>query len=87
MARYYKKLPEVDAFLWTGGPDQTEDPEWIVEAIKQRQVKFEGGNMCLLTPYGVAKATPGTYIIRDEHNNLYTCDPDLFNKTYSLVRD
>ena len=25
---------EVDAFKWTGGPDQTEDPEWIIDCMK-----------------------------------------------------
>lgn len=23
----------IEAFYWTGGPDTTEDPDWIIEAI------------------------------------------------------
>ena len=29
MATYRKKPVLIDAFQWTGGPDQIEDPEWI----------------------------------------------------------
>lgn len=35
MAKYRKKPVVIEAFKWTGGPDQTEDPEWICEALRQ----------------------------------------------------
>lgn len=63
----------VDAFKWTGGPDQTEDPDWIVCAIKAGKVVFE--NQCtpkctmqIMTAGDViVVATPGDWIIkRDE---------------------
>jgi hypothetical protein len=39
--KYRSKQGEiVDAFRWTGGPDQTEDPEWIVAAIRSGHVTF-----------------------------------------------
>jgi len=38
--KYRKKPIIIEAFLWTGGPDQIEDPVWAVDAIKS-------GNNCL----------------------------------------
>lgn len=35
MTKYRKKPVVIDAFKWTGGHDQVEDPEWIVEAIDE----------------------------------------------------
>lgn len=40
MAKYKRKPDTVDAFKWTGGPDQTEDPEWIVEKMKSGEVRI-----------------------------------------------
>ena len=38
--KYRKKPVEIEAFQWTGGPDQEEDPEWIIEAIKRGYAWF-----------------------------------------------
>jgi len=38
--KYRKKPVVIEAFKWTGGPDQEEDPVWIVEAIKKGEVSF-----------------------------------------------
>lgn len=32
--KYRKKQVVVDAVQWTGGPDQVEDPVWLVRAFK-----------------------------------------------------
>lgn len=39
MGRYRKKPIVVEAFKWTGGHDQTEDPEWIVECLKSGRAR------------------------------------------------
>jgi len=38
MGKYRKKPIVIEAFKWTGGHDQTEDPEWIVECLKSGRV-------------------------------------------------
>lgn len=79
----YRKLPVViEAFCWTGGPDQTEDPEWIVKAIKTRDVWFDGIQMIINTLEGNHAANPGDYIIKGIKGELYPCKPDIFKKTY-----
>lgn len=87
MAKYRKKQVVVDAFQWTGGPDQTEDPEWIVEAIKQGTVRFndEGTDqvtMEIATLEGNHIARQGDYIIKGIKGEIYPCKPDIFEQTY-----
>ena len=40
--KYRKKPYVVDAFQWTGGVDQKEDPEWLIEKIEDESVFFNG---------------------------------------------
>lgn len=90
---FYKKKPVViEAFLWTGGPSQTEDPEWIVDAIRKGTVWFVGDEdyvvlMRIRTLEGVHTAQPGDYIIKGVKGELYPCKPDIFALTYDKVDD
>lgn len=87
MALYRKKPVMVEAFEWTGTADQTEDPEWIVEAIKNRTVFFgvrsDGGfDMIIETLEGAMRAVAGDFIIKGVKGELYPCKPDIFAATY-----
>ena len=88
--RYRKKPVEIEAFQWTGGPEQREDPEWILKAIADGIAWFENPG----TPYvkfmirtleGVHEASVGDYIIRGIVGEIYPCKPDIFVKTYERV--
>ncbi|MCM3704047.1 hypothetical protein, partial [Paenibacillus macerans] len=85
MAKYRKKPVVIDAFKWTGGPDQTEDPEWIVEAIRGGVVWFyteeRGTFMQIKTLEGVMQANSGDYIIKGVQGEIYPCKPDIFEAT------
>lgn len=88
--KYRKKPVVIDAFKWTGGPDQAEDPQWIVDAIKDKKVFFEEqGNpevkMCIRTLEGVMVANLGDYIIRGVKGEIYPCKPDIFEMSYELA--
>lgn len=90
MAKYRKKPVVIDAFRWTGGPDQTEDPEWIVEAIKDGKVtvtNYVSTQMHIETLEGVMTAKLGDYVIRGISGEIYPCKPDIFEKTYELADD
>lgn len=80
--KYRKKPVVIEAFKWTGGPEQTEDPEWIIDAIKGGAVWFGTGCMYIKTLEGTHKANPGDYIIRGVAGELYPCKPDIFEQTY-----
>lgn len=88
--KYRKKPVVIDAFRWTGGPDQTEDPLWIVDAIKKGAVWFENIGTpdvkCLIqTLEGPITASIGDYIIKGIKGELYPCKPDIFEATYETA--
>ena len=91
MAFYRKKPVIIEAFRWTGGADQSEDPEWIAEAVKNGTVFFgvnkhgETGGLMIETLEGAMKASPGDYVIKGINGEIYPCKPDIFEKTYELV--
>lgn len=85
--KYRKKPVVVEAFKWTGGIKQSEDPEWIVEEIKKGNVWFdrpftEPTTMKIKTLEGVMTAQIGDYIIQGVNGEIYPCKPDIFEKTY-----
>lgn len=87
MAQFRKKPVVVDAFKWTGGPDQTEDPEWIVDALEDGRVSFGTNNrgraaLCIRTLEGVMAADVGDWVIKGVKGELYPCKPDIFAATY-----
>jgi len=89
--KYRKKPVVIEAFKWTGGPDQTEDPEWIVEAIRAGKVRFENTGMpdvamLIDTLEGTHRANQGDYIIQGVKGELYPCKPDIFHMTYEEVK-
>ena len=92
MSLFKKKPVVVEAFKWTGGPDQKEDPEWIVEAIKSGVVTFPSEEegflvMKIETLEGPHIAQIGDYIIKGVKGELYPCKPDIFELTYEPVND
>lgn len=85
-----KKPVTIECFKWTGGPDQTEDPEWAVEAIKRGNMYFISDmsgevHMIIKTLEGKIVADRGDYIIKGVHGELYPCKPDIFAETYDIV--
>lgn len=90
MAKYRKKSLVIDAFRWTGGDDQKEDPEWINDAIRSRLVRFvhkgtKSHQMIIQTLEGNHFANPGDYIIKGINGELYPCKPDIFEATYEAI--
>ena len=89
MSLWKKKPITIEAFRWTGGPDQTEDPLWAVEAIKAGTIWFgydpgKENAPCLViaTLEGSHIANPGDWIIKGIKGELYPCKPEIFAATY-----
>ena len=88
--KYRTKPVIIDAFNWTGGPDQEEDPEWIVDAIKEGNAWFKKAGspsvkFYIKTLEGTMEAAVGDYIIQGAQGEIYTCKPEIFRATYELV--
>lgn len=81
--KYKTKPIEIEAFRWTGDMDQTEDPEWICEALKSGVVSIEnfGGSLCMSLP-NEDGALIGDYIIRHADGDITGMDAQEFQETY-----
>jgi hypothetical protein len=90
VVKFRKKPVVIEAFQWTGDTKQTEDPEWIVEAIRNGDVSFidcctPKMKLVIRTLEGNMVAKPGDWIIRGVKGELYPCKPDIFEATYEGV--
>lgn len=87
MSKWRKKPVVVEAFLYTGGSNQTEDPEWMKAPVKQGEneiggIWFVDGNMMIMTLEGIMRADPGDWIIKGIEGDIYPCKPNLFEANY-----
>ena len=82
--KFRKKPVVIEAFQWFGGPEQTEDPEWILNAIENGDAYFLNPNndFYLKTLEGDHRVTPGDFIIKGVKGEIYPCKPEIFNLTY-----
>lgn len=93
MTKYRKRPVVIEAFKWTGGHDQTEDPKWIIEALEKDEAAIVGTRdmtgflMRIRTLEGIIFAQPGDYIIRGIQGEIYPCKPDIFEATYEILAD
>jgi len=83
--KYRKRPVIIEAFQWTGGPDQEEDPEWIIDAINAGQIWFKDHHMYIHTLEGDHQANIGDFIIQGIQGEIYPCKPDIFESTYEKV--
>lgn len=88
--KFRKKPVVIEAFQWTGGPNQPEDPVWACEAIRAGSVRFENvgtpdAALLIDTLEGTHRANQGDWIIRGVKGELYPCKPDIFEATYEAA--
>lgn len=91
MAKYRKRPVVIEAFRWTGDQHQIEDPEWIVDAIREGRVWVILSNtdtqLEISTLEGNHLANIGDYIIKGVKGEIYPCKPDIFEMTYEEVQE
>lgn len=83
--KYRKKPVVIEAFQWFGSPEQSEDPEWICDAINYGEAYFlnDGTHeFYIKTLEGDLRVTPGDFIIKGVKGEIYPCKPDIFEMTY-----
>lgn len=84
MSTYIKKPIQVEAFQWTGDRDQVEDPEWIIEALKNKDAYFDANHLWLCSANGDLCVNRGDYIIK-YNDELYPCNEETFSKVYEKI--
>jgi len=91
MAKYRKKPVVIDAWQWPyeDVPDEAKitmmdsDEDWICKECGHRA--HEHGKCPTLEGYHVV--CPGDYVIKGIRGEFYPCKPDIFEKTYELVKE
>ena len=84
----YRKIPVViEAVRYIGDHENTfsEQPDWLLEAIKSKKIKIMTGKLNVYTLEGLMTAKPGSYIIRGIKGEIYPCDAEIFEITYEDV--
>ncbi len=89
MSSFRKKPVVIEAFRWTGGPDQKEDLVWACNAVRDKIITFEpygdgrvGNRIVIHTLEGPMRGEIGDWIIRGVKGEIYPCKPDIFAATY-----
>lgn len=86
MAKFRKKPVVIEAVEWNG-KRLDEVPEWLSKAIQAVPGDIGGvvrvcDRIHIPTLEGTMIASPGDWIIRGVHGELYPCKPDIFAATY-----
>lgn len=62
-------------------------PDWGIVAYDDGIIYFDNNGDCYIkTSEGDMKASMGDYIICGVSGELYPCKPDIFKKTYEVVK-
>lgn len=91
--KYRKKPVEIEAFRYDGDFIDKDGnyyiPGWGIEAFENNVIKYNSydkGKLAIETLEGTMIADIGDYIIKGINGELYPCKPDIFRKTYELVK-
>lgn len=89
--KYRKRPVIIEAFKWTGGPDQEDDAVWADDAIRDGLIWFDKSGtpdvtLRIRTLEGIMIANQGDYIIKGIKGEIYPCKPDIFVASYEEVK-
>lgn len=95
--KYRKKPVEIEAFQYDGDMIDFDGvwyvPEWAAKAFTDGILYYDSPDsetppceLYIKTLEGVHHASVGDFIIRGVNGELYPCKPEIFAKTYDLVK-
>lgn len=95
--KYRKKPVEIEAFQYNGDFITSDGtyyvPDWAIQAYKDGVLYFDSINeneppieLVIRTSDGGLPVYVGEYIIKADDGEIYTCDPDIFERAYDLVK-
>lgn len=88
MAKFRKKPVVIEAYKFENKVGEDNRPEWLLDAVKDGTVYFQGGSdlyLTIETLEGTMKASLGDWIIKGVSGELYAIKDDIFLKTYEGV--
>lgn len=94
MAKYRKKPVVIEAWQFTKeNYHRNKEPIWIKQALYNGTIRLWsqcGGAVIegeIDTLEGLMKVSENDYIIKGVNDEFYPCKPDIFEKTYDIVKD
>ena len=79
---------EIEAFRYNGNFNETNVPDWFVEAIINETVvcwdKVDSKDKLFIRPYGVV-AEDGHYIVRKLSGNIAACTEEMLHEYYDIA--
>lgn len=79
--KYRKKPVVIEAFRL--GIDNI--PDWFMNAVTKKDAILHDTNADIKTLEGWLRADYGDYIIQGIKKEIYSCKPDIFEKTYEPI--
>jgi len=86
---YQRKPQLIEAFQWTGGHDQQEDPVWAVEALRDGRLAHgttAKGEPCLDIVATDDCAYVGEWLVK-EGANMFAVTDDEFHSLYEPAKE
>ena len=87
MAKYRKKPVIIEAVKTLETINKIRNHEKIPKWFNSDNLQIIGNKVIVSTLEGLMIANEDDYIIKGVNGELYTCKPDIFEKTYELVGD
>ena len=81
---------ECDAIKWTAGPDQEDDPLWLIQSIKDGRIEVKNvgtSDVKMVRHCGNFDLTAhvGDYIIHYDDGTIDFMDADTFNNYFERI--
>ena len=87
--KYRMKPVVIEAFQYDGDMINSIGkpyvPEWAISAVNNNTMYYDGPELFIRTLEGDHHVTVGDYVIQGINGELYSCKPDIFEKTYEVV--
>lgn len=84
--KYKNKPVVIEAVKWNGDKI-SEVTDWISKALDKGVIMRFGNEVKIHTLEGIMTASSGDYIIKGINGEIYPCKPDIFDKTYDIVKE
>lgn len=91
--KYRKKPVEIEAMQWDGGWDSfLAITEWaggyppLINLREYAETESDTTHLMIHTLEGSMRAEPNDWVIRGVKGEFYPCKPDIFEATYTAVR-
>jgi hypothetical protein len=91
VTKYITKPLVIEAFKYDGDLIDRDGkyyvPKWAIEAHKDNDLFYIEGALIVCTLKGMITANVGDYIVKGIQGELYPCDPEIFEETYSAIQE